>query len=383
MLCIPFSSSFDDPIKALPEKIERNKEKYAQAIQALHGQTNKLMDIFSKAERLRQQLLCDDLNTIIALQQRVFDSISNTIRLTPEKRGSSPGTASCTDTPRAVPSICTLSIGSPLSLRSLSPSSTVQEQNFHSFRSPTHSQRSFSDVPLDGTLTIEGANIQNDSAVGSPQRMAFDGKQQVILSSHRSITCSRRRDDPKGNDSKGSQSSMSYNNTCTSIGTVSSPNVKRMAKERVEAQGPLLTSAMNAAVSRGSPSTDHCSSEKLLNDDSSIAASKEKSVSSDRKSPRASKNESSPLNSAVDAISMDSSSSIGLSEKGVSSDSKSPLASKNESSPLNSAVDAITMDSSSSIDLSEKDVSSDRKSPHTPNDSQNSKKEAETLPGYV
>ncbi len=381
MLCIPFSSSFHGSTKALPEKIERNKEKYAQVIQALYSQTNQLMDIFSKAERLRQQLLCDDLNTIIALQQRVFDSISNTIRLTPEKRGSSLDTASCTDTLRTVPSICTLSIGSPLSLRSLSPSPTVQERNFHSFRSPTHSQRSFSDVPLDGTLTIEGANMQNDSAVGSPQRMAFDGKQQVILSSHHSFTCSRHHDDPKGDDSKGSQSSMSYNNTCTSIGTVSSPNAKMMAKERVEAQGSLLTSAVNAAASRGSPSTDHCSSEKLLNDDSSITASKEKGVPGDRKSTRASKNESSHLNSTVDTISMDLSTSE-LSEKGVSIDSKLPLASKNESSPLNSAVGTISMDSSS-IDLSEKGVSSDTKSPHTPNDSQNSSREAETSPGYV
>ncbi len=308
------------------------------------------MDIFSNAEQLRQKLLCDDLNTIIALQQRVFDSISNTICLEPEKKGSpSLDTASCTDTPRTVPSICTLSIGSPLSLNSLSPSSAVQEWNFNSsVCSPTHSQRSFSDVPLGGTLTIGGANMEGDSiGGGSPQLKAFDGKQQqVTLSSHHSFPRSRRCGDPKRDDSKDSKSSLLYNNSCTSTGTASSPNAKRIEKETVKTQGTVLTSDVNAAVSKDSPSTDHhCRSEKLLNGNSFITGSKEKDVSSDEKLPNASENENSLVNSDVDTISVDSISSIVLSEKSVSSDVMN--------------------------------------TPRASNDSQNSSKEAKTPPGYV
>ncbi len=356
-------------------------------MQSLHDQTKNLMDIFSKAERLRQQLLCDDLNTIIALQQHVFDSISNTIRLTSGKIGPSRNPSSRTDTPGTVPSICTQSIGSPLSLRSLSPS-MAQEGNFHSPRSPSHSQSSFSDVPLNDTITIEGAaHMQNGDAVGSPQRMPLDGKQKAILSSHGS-TCRRRR----GDDPKGSQSRTSYNNTCTPIGTICTPNAERMAKERVETQGLPLSSAVNAAVSGGSPSTDHCSSEKLLNDDSS-----EKGVSGDRKSHHASKTQGSPLSSAVNAAvsggspSTDHCSSEKLlnddsSEKGVSGDRKSHHTSKTHGSSFSSAaMDAVSVDSSG-IDASEKGASGDRKSSHAaPNDDpQNASREEEEIPpGYV
>ncbi len=282
------------------------------------------MDIFSKAERLRQQLLCDDLNTIITLQQRVFDSFSNTIRLTSEKRGSSPHeTASCTDTSRTIPSICTQSIGSPLSLRSLSPSIS-QGRNLHSLRSPSHSPRSFSDVPLDGTLTFEvpKPTMQNAGAVGSSQRVPLDGEQQATLSSPRGPTCRRRRDDPKG-----FQSNTPCNNTCTSIGTISNPNAGRMAApERVETQSSHLSSAINTSVSGNLSNTDNYKSNKMLNDDSS-----KKCVSGDSKSPRALRTQGSPLSSAVHMPVSGNSPSTGSSKKCVSGDSKSPRASKSNS----------------------------------------------------
>ncbi len=313
-------------------------------MQSLHDQTKNLMNIFSKAERLRQQLLCDDLNTIIALQQHVFDSISNTIRLTSGKIGPSHNPSSRTDTPgRTAPSICTQSIGSPLSLRSLSPS-MAKEGNFHSSRPPSHSQCNFSDVPLDDTLTIEGAaaHMKNGGgAVRSPQQMPLDGKEQAILSSHGS-TCRRCGEDGP----KGSQSTTSSNNTCTPIGTICTPNAKRMdRKQVVETQVLSSSSAVNAAVSRGSPSTDHCSSEKLLNDDSS-----EKRVPDDKKSQQ--------------------------------------HALQTQGSPYSSvATDTVSMDSSG-IDSLERSASGDRKSPHAaaPNDDgpQNaSREEEETPPGYV
>lgn len=43
--------------KATDEKKDRNKEKYAQASQALRDQTNQLMSTFAHAEQLRQKLL--------------------------------------------------------------------------------------------------------------------------------------------------------------------------------------------------------------------------------------------------------------------------------------------------------------------------------------
>lgn len=62
--------------KNLDEKMDRNKEKYAQASQALRDQTNQLMSIFAHAEQLRQRLLTQDLPNVIAAEKDAFDAFA-------------------------------------------------------------------------------------------------------------------------------------------------------------------------------------------------------------------------------------------------------------------------------------------------------------------
>ncbi|CAM9356855.1 unnamed protein product [Pylaiella littoralis] len=62
--------------KATDEKKDRNKEKYAQASQALRDQTNQLMSIFAHAEQVRQKLLTQDLPSVISAEKNAFDSFA-------------------------------------------------------------------------------------------------------------------------------------------------------------------------------------------------------------------------------------------------------------------------------------------------------------------
>eukprot|EP00903_Cladosiphon_okamuranus_P006178 g6075.t1 len=62
--------------KATDEKKDRNKEKYAQASQALRDQTNQLMSTFAHAEQLRQKLLTQDLPFVIMAEKNAFDSFA-------------------------------------------------------------------------------------------------------------------------------------------------------------------------------------------------------------------------------------------------------------------------------------------------------------------
>lgn len=62
--------------KATDEKKDRNKEKYAQASQALRDQTNQLMSIFAHAEQLRQRLLTQDLPAVVTAEKNAFDSFA-------------------------------------------------------------------------------------------------------------------------------------------------------------------------------------------------------------------------------------------------------------------------------------------------------------------
>ncbi|CAM9280404.1 unnamed protein product [Ectocarpus sp. 6 AP-2014] len=62
--------------KATDEKKDRNKEKYAQASQALRDQTNQLMSIFAHAEQLRQRLLTQDFPLVITAEKNAFDAFA-------------------------------------------------------------------------------------------------------------------------------------------------------------------------------------------------------------------------------------------------------------------------------------------------------------------
>lgn len=62
--------------KATDEKKDRNKEKYAQASQALRDQTNQLMSIFAHAEQLRQRLLTQDFPSVITAEKNAFDAFA-------------------------------------------------------------------------------------------------------------------------------------------------------------------------------------------------------------------------------------------------------------------------------------------------------------------
>ncbi|CAB1097571.1 unnamed protein product [Ectocarpus sp. CCAP 1310/34] len=62
--------------KATDEKKDRNKEKYAQASQALRDQTNQLMSIFAHAEQLRQRLLTQDFPSMITAEKNAFDAFA-------------------------------------------------------------------------------------------------------------------------------------------------------------------------------------------------------------------------------------------------------------------------------------------------------------------
>lgn len=68
------------------EKMDRNKEKYAQASQALRDQTNQLMSVFAHAEQLRQRLVTRDLPQVIRLEKEAFDAFSSNLTKAAERR---------------------------------------------------------------------------------------------------------------------------------------------------------------------------------------------------------------------------------------------------------------------------------------------------------
>lgn len=85
--------------KNLDEKVDRNKEKYAQASQALRDQTNQLMSVFAHAEQLRQRLLTQDMPAMIACEKEAFGAFSANLNKAAEEDGSQPRLSPATAVP--------------------------------------------------------------------------------------------------------------------------------------------------------------------------------------------------------------------------------------------------------------------------------------------